>query len=67
MMGRGLLIRTAIFVFGAVPFMSALHLLDISPEWGGILVVVYVFLGSNYLGHYLVTHEEELPTRSSRR
>jgi hypothetical protein len=63
---RGLLIRSGLFLFGAVPLTSLLHIFDASSELAGIAVILYAAAGANYLGHYCVKHQDEIPPRSQR-
>ena len=66
-MMRGLVIRVSIFLFGAIPVGSLLHLLDVSSEFAGAAVIVYALAGGNYFGYYCVKHQDEIPTRPQRR
>ena len=65
-MVRGLMIRSAVFLFGAIPLTSALHIFDASPEFAGLAVILYAAAGGNYLAYYCVKHQDEIPTRSER-
>jgi hypothetical protein len=64
---RGLLVRTAVFVLGAIPLVSLIHALDMHADMAGLSVIVYTLVGSSYLAHYCIKHEDEIPTRSTRR
>ncbi len=66
-MSRGMTIRTALFLFGALPLVSLIHLFDVPPDVGGLAVILYAAAGGNYLGRYLVMHEGEVPSRPTRR
>ena len=64
---RGLVIREAFYLFGAIPFGSVLHVLDASPEFAGLMVILYAIAGGCYFGHYCVKHQDEIPTRAGDR
>ena len=64
---RGLVIRGAFYLFGAIPYGSLLHIFDASPEFAGWMVIFYAIGGGCYFGHYCVKHQDEIPTRSERR
>ena len=63
---RGLKIRGGAFLFGAFPVGSFLHLLDVSSEFAGLVVILYAAAGGNYLAHYCVKHQDEIPSRPER-
>lgn len=63
---RGLMIRTICFLLGVFPLTGILHALDISSELAGLTAILYVAAGANYLAHYCVKHQDEIPTRPER-
>ncbi len=63
---RGLVIRISCVLFGAFPVGSLLHLLDASSELAGLMVILYAVATANYIAHYCVKHQDEIPTRPER-
>lgn len=63
---RGLILRGGLFLLGAFPVTGLLHLFDASSEFAGLAVILYAVGGTNYLAHYCVKHQDEIPTRPER-
>jgi hypothetical protein len=63
---RGLVIRIAFVLFGAFPLTWALHIVDASSESAGLAVILYAFATANFLAHYCVKHQDEIPSRPER-
>jgi len=64
---RGFLIRAVALAVGVVPLMILLDAVDLQPNLAAAAIVVYAAAGGCYFGNYGVKHQDEIPTRSTRR
>jgi hypothetical protein len=65
-MPRGLMTRVIAILGGTVVVGTLVNVTNLSSDDGGFVVPLYVFAAAIYLAYFLITHEDEIPTRSNR-
>ena len=64
---KGLIARVLAMLTGIVVIAVVVDVISLSSDDGGFVMLLYLFAAAIYFAYFLVTHADEIPTRSDRR